>query len=283
LHYPVSAAVFTGQRLELPTGASHIITGDDPVILNYGEIRVAEGATIRVKSRTFISSQVFAREAGVAADQGFTIECIGDPWPVAAQQGAQGGTGPAQTGTGTNSMYFYNGDDCRWFCALEPGSGPPGNAGGKGYPGGPGAQGRPSAGGIFNLGLLSSPFTMLIGGGDGQQGGKGGTGGAGGTGGVRGAPGSGCANTATDGAQGAGGQGGDGGPGGPGGTSGYVTVYYSYNGTGPSVQITVRSVGGGAGGMPGDPGPGVGNNGPGSIGTPQGTPGPTPLYALNKS
>jgi hypothetical protein len=283
LLYPVRAAVFTGQRLELPSGASHIITGDDPVILNYGEISVAQGATIKVKSRTFISSQVFTREAGVAADQGYTIENIGDPWPGAAQQGGQGGTGAVQTATGTDAAYGYSIESCTWFCVLEPTNGPQGNAGLKGQLGGPGAPGRASAGGIYNLGLISNPITMLIGGGDGQQGGKGGVGGDGGAGGVRGKPGTGCANAATDGPQGPGGQGGDGGPGGAGGDSGYVTVYYSYNGTGPAIQVTARTAAGGSGGLSGDPGSGIGNLGAGNIGTPQGAPGATPKYALNKS
>jgi hypothetical protein len=283
LLYPGRVAVFTGQKLELPRGASHIITGDDPVVLNYGQISVAQGATIKVKSTTFISSQVFTKEAGVAADQGYTIENIGDPWPDAAQQGGQGGTGPVQTGTGANAVYGYNGNNCQWFCLTEPTNGPQGNAGLKGLPGAPGAPGNPSGGGLHNLGLITNPITMLIGGGDGQQGGKGGTGGAGGAGGLKGAPGTGCKNNATDGPQGPGGQGGDGGPGGPGGVSGYLTVYYSYNGTGPAIQVTVRTVAGGAGGLPGDPGPGVGNNGSGNIGTPPGTQGAIPLYALNKS
>jgi hypothetical protein len=284
LLYPGRVAAFTGQKLELPGGASHVIAGDDPVVLNYGQISVAAGATIKVNARTFISSQIFTRELGAAADQTYTIQNIGEPWnPSAAQQGGQGGTGPAQTGTGANGKSSYNGSNCQWECSTEPTNGPQGNAGLKGLIGSLGAKGHPSAGGNYNLGLITNPITRLIGGGDGQQGGKGGLGGPGGAGGAKGTAATGCANQPTDGPQGAGGQGGDGGPGGPGGDSGYVTAYYSYHGTGLGILVTVRTVAGGAGGQPGDPGPGTGNNGQGNIGTPPGTQGAVPQYGLNKS
>jgi hypothetical protein len=284
LLYPGRVAAFTGQKLDLPRGSSHLITGDDPVVLNYGQITVAAGATIKVKARTFISSQIFTQEIGAAADQAYTIENIGAPWdPSAAQQGGQGGTGPAQTGTGTNGASSYNSSNCQWVCSTEPTNGPQGNPGYQGQPGSPGAKGHPSAGGNYNLGLLTNPITMLLGGGDGQQGGKGGLGGAGGAGGAKGTAATGCANQPSDGVQGAGGQGGNGGPGGPGGDSGYVTVYYSYNGAGQGIKVTVRTVAGGAGGLPGDPGPGTGNNGQGATGTPPGSQGGIPQYALNKS
>lgn len=281
--YPGRAAVFTGEKLDVPNGSSHLIAGDDPVVLNFGQITVAGGGSIKVKSRTFISAQVFTQEAGISADQAYTIENIGAPWPGAAQQGGVGPTGPAQTATGTNGASNYNSSTCQWNCSTQPTNGPPGNAGKKGQLGSPGAPGHPSAGGIYNLGLVTNPITMLIGGGDGQQGGKGGTGGAGGPGGAKGTAATGCANNPTDGPQGQGGQGGDGGPGGPGGDSGYVTVYYSFNGAGPGIQVTVRTVAGGAGGLPGDPGLGQGNQGSGNIGTPPGTQGAIPKYALNKS
>jgi len=60
--FPGRAAVFTGDKLDLPPGASHIITGDDPVLLNYGSITVAQGASIKVESRVFINSQLFTQE-----------------------------------------------------------------------------------------------------------------------------------------------------------------------------------------------------------------------------
>jgi hypothetical protein len=281
--FPGRAAVFTGETLELPSGATHIITGDDPVVLNYREIKVASGATIQVKSRTYINSQIFTQEIGPSADQTYTFENIGLPWPGPASQGGTGGTGPAQTNHGTNGASAYNNSNCQWVCSTEPTNGPPGNAGITGGPGAPGAPGHPSAGAIHNLGLITNPVTMLIGGGDGQQGGKGGTGGAGGPGGAKGTAAAGCANAPTDGPQGQGGQGGNGGPGGPGGDSGFVTVYYSYNGTGPGIQVSVRTIAGGAGGLPGDPGPGIGNLGSGSTGTPPGNQGAIPKYALNKS
>ena len=60
--FPGRAAVFTGEKLEIPKGATHIITGDDPVVLNYGHIIVAQGATMKVKTGVFINSQMFTQE-----------------------------------------------------------------------------------------------------------------------------------------------------------------------------------------------------------------------------
>jgi hypothetical protein len=284
LLYPGRVAVFSGETLDVPSGSDHVLTGDDPVMLNYGKITVAKGGTIKVKSRAFISAQLFSEEpGGVTADQSYTIQNIGDPWSGPASQGGTGPTGPVQTSTGTNGASSYNNGNCQWECSTQPGNGPAGHDGGQGYTGTPGAQGHPSAGGIYRLGQVTNPITMLIGGGDGQQGGQGGPGGAGGQGGTKGNAATGCTNSPSDGVQGRGGQGGNGGPGGPGGDSGYVTVYYSYDGQGPGISVTVRTVAGGAGGLPGPPGSGIGNNGSGNTGTPPGTQGAVPKYALNKS
>jgi len=285
LLYPGRVAVFTGDTLDVPRGATHMITGDDPLVLNFGRITVAKDATIKVNSRTFISSQVFSTELGTSLDAPtYTIENIGEPWAGPAQQGGTGATGPAQTGTGTDGASNYNNSNCQWVCTTQPGNGPTGNAGGTGLTGTTGAQGHPSAGGVYKLGLITTPITMLIGAGDGQQGGKGGTGGDGGPGGSPGKAATGCTNTPSKGGQGAGGQGGNGGPGGPGGESGFVTVYFSYNGPSQDpIAVTVRTVAGGAGGAPGDPGAGPTNLGQGNVGTPPGAQGPIPKFALNQS
>jgi hypothetical protein len=283
LLYPGRVAVFSGETLDVPSGSEQLLTGDDPIVLNYGKITVASGGAIKVKSRAFINAQLFSQEPGVTADQSYTIENIGAPWPGPASQGGTGPTGPPQTSTGTNGASSYNNGNCQWVCSTQPGNGPQGNDGGQGITGTPGAEGRASAGGIFRLGLITNPITMLIGGGDGQQGGQGGPGGAGGAGGSKGNAATGCVNSPSDGVQGRGGQGGNGGSGGNGGPSGYVTVYYSYDGQGPGIAVTVRTVNGGGGGLPGPPGQGTGNLGSGNTGTPPGNQGPIPKYALNKS
>jgi hypothetical protein len=286
--FPGRAAVFTGDKLEVPGGATHMITGDDPVVLNYGQITVAHGATIKIKTSTFISSQVFTQELGTSLDAPpqYTYTNIGDPWDQSAQQGGVGPTGPAQTNHGTNGASHYNTSNCKYDCDTQPQNGPPGNAGGTGLIGAPGQKGHPSSGATWRLGEITNPITCLIGGGDGQKGGKGGPGGPGGPGGAKGTPANGCSNNPSDGPQGPGGKGGPGGPGGPGGDSGFVTIYYSYSGQGQGITVTVRTVGGGKGGDGGDPGTGgagQGNLGQGDIGTPPGTQGAIPKYALNRS
>jgi hypothetical protein len=285
--FPGRAAVFTGDILEVPAGTTHEITGEDPVVLNYGKIIVGPGASIKVRTATFINSQICLQEQGAgaaAAADPYTYQYVADAMvPPVAQQGGTGPTGDPQTKTGTDGSSSYNTGTCKYDCKVEPGNGPQGNDGKKGQTGATGMKGHPSPGGIHNVGAISGPITILIAAGDGQKGGKGGTGGAGSPGGAKGKAATGCANQPTDGKQGRGGQGGDGGPGGDGGDGPLITIYYTYNGGGdPPIKVTVRNGNPGGGGEPGDPGAGTGNLGQGGIGKPPGNPGPNPKFALNR-
>lgn len=60
--FPGRIAAFTGNKLSIPEGAKHIIRGDDPVVLNFGEIKIAKNATIRVETTFFIQSQITTME-----------------------------------------------------------------------------------------------------------------------------------------------------------------------------------------------------------------------------
>jgi hypothetical protein len=60
--FPGQVAAFTGDTLEIPAGATHVISGSDPVVLNYGQIIVGEGATIVVQTETMINSQIFIQQ-----------------------------------------------------------------------------------------------------------------------------------------------------------------------------------------------------------------------------
>jgi hypothetical protein len=61
-HFPGRAAVFTGDVLKVPEATKLVIQGEDPVLLNFGHITVAKGATIRVNTRVFFQSQIFTQE-----------------------------------------------------------------------------------------------------------------------------------------------------------------------------------------------------------------------------
>jgi hypothetical protein len=301
LKFPGRAAVFTGETLTVPDGAVHVIDGDDPVVMNYGRIVVGKNATIRFRAASYLQCQIFTQAPGVAATAGLrdaapaldAIAEVGDapsptifdfsgaPWTDPAQQGAQGDTGPVQTGASTNGASHYDGGSCVWVCDTQPRNGLQGNAGGTGKTGTPGAPGHPSPAGVHRLGVLTQAVTVIIGGGDGQKGGKGGRGGDGGPGGQPGSTANGCNNSVGVGPQGPGGKGGEGGPGGPGGDSGFVKIYYTWSGPGDGVTVQVRSVSGGKGGEPGDPGTGPSNLGPGGPGG-TGKQGATPQFSLNR-
>lgn len=288
LMFPARAAVFTGETLTVPDGAVHVIDGDDPVILNYGQIVVGRNATIRLRTASYLRTQLFTQKPGAegaaaAADggPGTIFDYSGAPWTEPAKQGPQGDTGPVQTGASTNGASRYDGGVCQWICDTQPRNGLQGNPGDKGKPGTPGEPGNASPAGVHRLGLLTTPATVIIGGSNGQKGGKGGKGGDGGPGGLPGSTANGCNNSVTIGPQGPGGKGGDGGPGGPGGASGFVTLYYSWNGQGEGITVQVRDVRGGDGGDPGDPGSGPSNLGPGGPGD-HGHQGDIPKFSLNK-
>jgi hypothetical protein len=284
LIFPARAAVFTGETLIVPDGAVHVIEGDDPVILNYGQIVIGANATIRLRTVSYLKCQLFNPKSGrtAAAEAGGTIfDFSGAPWTEPAAQGPQGDTGPPQTGAATNGASHYDGGVCQWICETQPRNGLQGNDGGTGKTGTNAERGKPSPAGVHRLGRLTAPATVIIGGGNGQKGGKGGTGGDGGQGGLAGSTANGCNNNVNVGPQGRGGKGGPGGTGGPGGNSGFVALYYEWNGAGEGITVQVRDVQGGGGGDPGDPGKGPSNLGPGGPGD-HGTAGDIPKFSLNK-
>ena len=285
LTFPARAAVFTGETLTVPDGAVHVIEGDDPVILNYGQIVVGKNATIRLRTACYLRCQIFTQKPGgaAAADAGGgnTFDFSAAPWTEPAMQGPQGDTGPLQTGASTDGVSHYDGRSCQWICTTQPRNGLQGNHGGTGKPGTCGQRGNPSPAGVHRLGLLTAPATVIIGGAKGQKGGKGGTGGDGGPGGRPGSTANGCNNSVGIGLQGQGGQGGKGGQGGPGGHSGFVALYYSWKGPGEGITVQTRGVQGGEGGDPGDPGTGPSNLGPGGPGD-HGKAGECPKFSLNR-
>lgn len=60
--FPGQVAAFVGDTLEIPAGATHVISGSDPVVLNYAQIIVGEGATIVVQTEAMINSQIFVQQ-----------------------------------------------------------------------------------------------------------------------------------------------------------------------------------------------------------------------------
>ena len=286
LKFPGRAAVFTGDTLEIPAGATHVLKGDDPVLLNYGHINIAPGGSLRIETEFFINTQMLTHTPAVEALEGAlgdsppAIYITGQPWTTPAATGAVGSPAPAQTGTGTNGVSHYDNGSCKNVCDTQPQNGPTGNNGGTGNTGTPGAPGRASPAGPVRVGILTQPLTVYLGGGNGQKGGQGGPGAPGGAGGQPGNAATGCNNNVGQGAQGKGGQGGVGGVGGVGGISGYVSIYYTWTGPGQGVTVTVATVDGGEGGDPGVPGASTnGDLGPGTQGG-RGTQGAVPQFAL---
>lgn len=286
LKFPGRVAVFSGDTLEIPAGTTHVLTGDDPVVLNYGHISIAPGGSLRIETEFFINAQMFTHTPalqamdGALGDSPAAIYITGAPWTEPAAIGAVGDPAPAQTGTGTNGASHYDGGSCKNVCDTQPTNGPTGNNGGTGKTGTPGAPGRPSPAGPVRLGILTQPLTVYLGGSNGQKGGQGGPGAPGGAGGSPGSAATGCNNSVSQGPQGKGGQGGVGGVGGPGGVSGYVSIYYTWTGAGQGVSVTVATVDGGEGGDPGVAGASAsGDLGPGSQGG-RGTQGAVPQFAL---
>jgi hypothetical protein len=60
--FPGRIAVFTGDILDVPAGTTHVIGGDDPVVLNYEKIIVGDNATIRVETGHDITTQIFVQQ-----------------------------------------------------------------------------------------------------------------------------------------------------------------------------------------------------------------------------
>ncbi|MEL7114143.1 MAG: hypothetical protein AAGP08_00900 [Pseudomonadota bacterium] len=57
--YPGKLAAFTGPKLVVPPGKKLVITGEDPVMLNFGEITMSEGAELVVHTQFSINCQKF--------------------------------------------------------------------------------------------------------------------------------------------------------------------------------------------------------------------------------
>jgi hypothetical protein len=60
--FPGQVAAFAGDTLEIPANTVHVIGGDNPVYLNYGQIIVGEGATISIETYATINTQIFVQE-----------------------------------------------------------------------------------------------------------------------------------------------------------------------------------------------------------------------------
>lgn len=57
--YPGQVVAFTGDTLKVPDGGTLLITGKDPIVLNFGQIVIGDGAKIVIQTDTMINSQIF--------------------------------------------------------------------------------------------------------------------------------------------------------------------------------------------------------------------------------
>jgi hypothetical protein len=60
--FPGRIAVFTGHELQVPDGQRYRIQGDEPVLWNFGVIKVGKDSEIKISTMVMINSQIFIQE-----------------------------------------------------------------------------------------------------------------------------------------------------------------------------------------------------------------------------